>query len=123
MTSPGQEDAENLVGVRSSLASSQIVTMFPLRVLGVLLTPQDGGESGRIGSGPLTTSKPSAASRSGRDDWLVTLLSPRCRGWDGFCCCGSQLDLWRGDEVGDPTVFSPKGIDERWTLFPAGFPG
>lgn len=122
MASPGQEAEDSLVGVRSSLVSSQMVTMFPLRVLGVLFTPQDGGESGRIGSGPLMTSKPSAASRSGRDDWLVALLSPRCRPWDGFCC-DSPLDIWRDGEVGDPAVFSPNGIDERWTVFPTGFPG
>lgn len=104
------------MGVRSSLVSSQMATIFPLRVLGVLFTPQDGERVLDTGCGPLTTCRPSAASRSLVDEvWSVELLFLHCKA--GGDLCDSQLALFglRVGEVegGDAAVFSAKGMDER----------
>lgn len=128
MASPGAEAEEFLVGVRSSrvssLVSSQMVTMLPLRLLGVLFTPQDG-ESGLVGWGPLTTSSPSAASWSLAVDVLfVELLLPRFKvefDFREFWFKLFGLEFEDVDGSGD-VGFSAKGIEERWVFF-AGFPG
>lgn len=112
-SSSGQEEEERFPGVRSSFLSSQIVTMLPLRVLGVLLTSQDSGASGLVGCDPLTTSRPSVASRSTVVDLSVALLVSRFRVGDGFCSGGSRLELLGlrdGEAVGEGSeVFSVMG--------------
>lgn len=90
-----------------------MVTMLPLRVLGVLFTPQYSGASGLVGCDPLTTSRPSVASRSTVADLSVALLVSRFRVGDGFCGSGSRLELLGlrdGEVVGEGSeVFSAMG--------------
>lgn len=97
--------------------------MLPLLVLGVLFTPQDG-DSGRVGWGPLTTSNPSAPSRSGVEDvFSVALLLPRVTVEFDFGSRFGLFGLGFGEvDGGGAAGFSAKGIGERWVFF-ACLPG